>query len=450
MSAFPQAALEDPARGKITENVTSLADSSQSYALYLPSSYVPGKKWPVLYVLDPGARGELPVRRFKDGAEKYGYIVVGSNNSRNGPIAGIQNALNAVLADTSSRLSLDAERIYMAGFSGGARAAILIGHALKGKIAGAIVCGGGFPPSMQPSVSTKFPLAMAVGTEDYFFSELRALNQLLYSLDIPHHLEIFDGGHEWPPESVCTSLLEWLELQAMESGISVKDELFIDRFFNKAIEKARERENSEETYEACLQYSALVKDFTGLRDVKVFEAKIEQLQQSGNYEKARKQEKQMESRQRRSEEAFNRLVNDAVDGRDRSAATRQLHSMFEDLAKKSNQTKNETDRLIARRVLTRFRIQLSEAVSMDFIERQYGTAVMRLELMKLLQSDHSELYFHIARAYSLQGKTRKAIEALKNAVRAGFADVSAIESSRDFESLRNEKEFQALIKMRTE
>jgi dienelactone hydrolase len=440
-----QAGVEDLAKGNINERVASLTDSSQSYALYLPSSYAANKKWPILYALDPGARGELPVRRFKDGAEKYGYIVVGSNNSQNGPIEVIQDAINAVIADTHLRFSLDTHQEYVAGFSGGARAAILIGRALNEKIAGIIVCGGGFPPSMPPSASMRFPLAMAVGIEDYFFPELRALNRLLDNIGVTHHLEIFQGGHEWPPETVCTRIFEWIELQAMKSGICAKDDLFVDQIFTRAVDEARQNEISGQTYEACLHYAALLRDFTGLRDVKAFEGKVDQLKQARNYRKALAQEKQIESRQRRSEEMFNKFVGDAVNDIDRAAADRQLHNFLADLKEKSNQTKHETDRLIAKRVLTRFWIQLSESVSLDFAQKQYSKAVIQLELMKELQPDHFEIYFHIARAYSLEGNRKEAIDALRDAIRRGFTDVSFLQNSRDFESLRKEREFQTII-----
>src|SRR2546426_12116081 len=47
-------------KGQIVERMECLNDSSQSYALYLPSNYTPDRKWPILYALDPGARGKTP------------------------------------------------------------------------------------------------------------------------------------------------------------------------------------------------------------------------------------------------------------------------------------------------------------------------------------------------------------------------------------------------------
>src|SRR5262249_48470365 len=110
-AAYASTQTDSIPRGRIVERVEALSDSSQSYALYLPSNYTPDRKWPVLYAFDPGARGRLPVERFKEAAEKYGWIVVGSNNSRNGPWSVSVNAWNAMQTDTHQRFAIDDERM---------------------------------------------------------------------------------------------------------------------------------------------------------------------------------------------------------------------------------------------------------------------------------------------------------------------------------------------------
>ncbi len=86
LTAHVIAQTESIPKGQVVERIEALNDSSQSYALYLPSNYTPDRKWPILCAFDPGARGRVPVERFKKAAEKYGWIVPGSNNSRNGPL----------------------------------------------------------------------------------------------------------------------------------------------------------------------------------------------------------------------------------------------------------------------------------------------------------------------------------------------------------------------------
>ena len=50
--------------GQVVEKVACARDPNETYALYLPSNYVSTRKWPILYALDPGARGRIPVERF--------------------------------------------------------------------------------------------------------------------------------------------------------------------------------------------------------------------------------------------------------------------------------------------------------------------------------------------------------------------------------------------------
>ena len=72
------------AKGVVIPRVACIDHPEQSYALYLPSNYSPESKWPIVYIFDPGARGNMPVMLAKEAAEKFGYILMGSNNSRNG------------------------------------------------------------------------------------------------------------------------------------------------------------------------------------------------------------------------------------------------------------------------------------------------------------------------------------------------------------------------------
>src|SRR5882724_626234 len=84
--------------GEVIDRVPVPGHAGQTYALYLPSTYTPDRAWPILYCLDPGARGKTPVDRFAAAAEKAGVIVAGSNNSRNGPLPPAQEAINLMVA----------------------------------------------------------------------------------------------------------------------------------------------------------------------------------------------------------------------------------------------------------------------------------------------------------------------------------------------------------------
>src|SRR5213075_3114961 len=96
------------------------------------------RSWPIMYAFDPGARGTLPVTRYQQAAEKYGWIVIGSNNSQNGSMQQSLDAWVAMWDDTHQRFNIEGQRVYVTGFSGGARVAIYFARLCKDCAAGVI------------------------------------------------------------------------------------------------------------------------------------------------------------------------------------------------------------------------------------------------------------------------------------------------------------------------
>lgn len=193
--------------GKVSDPVVTRADAAQSYALYLPSAYTPQKKWPVILLFDPGARGRVAVETFRAAAEKHGFILAGSNNSRNGPLRPALEAFSAMHQDVVTRFAVDGARIYAAGFSGGARVA---GHAAvlcEGCISAVVACGAGLPRVEAESLPRLPAYFFAIGVYDANYYE--ALDAAR-SLRKPRVVAVFDGGHDWPPPDVAERALAWL------------------------------------------------------------------------------------------------------------------------------------------------------------------------------------------------------------------------------------------------
>jgi len=448
MCSLPNGVLpagQDLPRGQIIEKVACRDDTSQTYALYLPSGYTPETQWPILYALDAGARGSLPVQRFKEAAEEYGYILAGSNNSRNGPVKIVQDAVNALIHDTQERFSLNQQRVYLAGFSGGARAAVLVGLAAKGKIAGIVACGAGFPPDIQPGVLMPFALYLAVGDEDFNFPELRELEKTLKGLRVPHELETFSGDHEWPPGHVCAHALEWLELQAMKSGIRGKDASLIEQIYAKTIEEAESIEKEPRLFAALERYAAAWRSFAGLKDVAAFEVKMKQLEISRDVRRSRSLEKEAAMRQKSADDELSRLFDDMAAGGDHPFAAQKLKAGIARLRDDAGQKTNEARRLASLRVLTRFWIALNEQTVLAFERREYTSAALRLEAMSGIRPDNPQVYYHLARAHSMSGRTKEAIAALRNAIAKGYRDAATLESNPDLAPLRTQPGYQKII-----
>lgn len=436
---------QDLPTGKVIEKVVCQTNASHSYALYLPSNYTPEKRWPILYGFDPGARGLMPVERFKEAAEKYGYIVAGSNNSRNGPGVPLSEIVKALLEDTHTRFSIDDRRVYATGLSGGARVACMVAEALKGGIVGVIACGAGFPPGAGPSKNTPFIFFGTAGSEDFNLIELKELDKTLDSLSITHRVVIFEGGHAWAPKELCAEAIEWMELQAMRAGRKEKDDKLIAELWAKGLKQARESEEAKKVYDAYVRYQALADGFKGLREVAEFENKANQLKSSKEVKAYLKQEKEEEQKQRAGMNEFFSRYGQLKESDNRMAAIRDLKNMIADWRKKADEKEATSDRIAARRLLTQFSVSLSEEATMMRQQKNYEQAAIALTLAAEIRPDNPQALYRLADVYALGGKKKQALETLKRAVEKGFSDAAEIERNQNFSSLRHEAEYQQLI-----
>ena len=226
-------------KGIIVDTIRCKSNPKFSYALYLPTNYSDVKKWPVIFVFDPGARGKVAVSGFVQAAEKLGFIIVCSNNSRNQlPENELSEAINSLFLDVEDRFSIDIRRIYTAGFSGGSRIASMI--ALQNKIvSGVIACGAGFPGESDFRNTLSFSYIGLVGNRDMNYIEMCDLVKKMDNLGMNIEIRIFNGGHSWPSSDLLLEAVEWMELQAMNKGTKIKNPAFINAQFEKYNRKAR-------------------------------------------------------------------------------------------------------------------------------------------------------------------------------------------------------------------
>jgi predicted esterase len=334
------AAADLPPAGKITDDVKCVAEPGQSYAVYVPSGYSPDRLWPVILTFDPAARGRMPVERYQAAAEAYGYIVAGSNQSRNGSWATSEAAIRAVSRDVAERFTVDDKRVYTAGMSGGARVALAIALSSP-RIAGVVASSAGFPDS-KPRKSASFPIFGTAGTEDFNYTEMRQMDR---ELTTPHRLRIFEGGHVWLSSEVAMEAVEWLELQAMKSGRLARDPAKVDRIFEKRMAAAQ---GSDKDVHVAL--AAIAADFEGLRDVREQAARAAALGRDKKVKDALKQE-------RREEDQEMRLVGDIMGAEarlasptERMAAMQELRDRWKEMKSAANGASDSAERRIARRI----------------------------------------------------------------------------------------------------
>ena len=334
---------QDLPRGVLIEDLKCLKDATQSYALYLPSTYSADRQWSLLVGFHPGARGRAIVEKYQAAAEQYGYIVAASNTSRNGPWSVSYAAVRAMLPDLESRFSLNPKRIYLTGHSGGARVAMQVALGTS-NIAGVIASSGGYPDS-QPRTRVNFAVFGTAGTEDFNYIEMRMLDRKLAS---PHRLAVFSGGHTLPPDDVALEAIEWMELQAMKSGARTRDDALIDRLLKKRQQLIAESGSGAQTVHLL---EALVADFTGLRDVSGESNRAWDLSRQQDVKKALDHERAADDAEMRVVREFADLEASLADEGRRTASLMALRNRLSNLAQQAADPVDSAERSQARRTL---------------------------------------------------------------------------------------------------
>lgn len=197
--------------GKLHRNVIAVDDSEQSYALYLPSNYDSKKKWPVLIGFSPGANGESVVKHYREGAERFGWIVAGSNVSRNGPNSVCEGAARAMWADLQKRFAVDENRVYATGMSGGGGFATWLAQSGIVDIKGVFVHARGLFSQIPKERSNTFYF-LFTGEADFNFGESVRFVEKAKQAGAQAYLSVQPGSHGWSSAAECTAAIRFAHL----------------------------------------------------------------------------------------------------------------------------------------------------------------------------------------------------------------------------------------------
>jgi predicted esterase len=443
----PSPPAEELPRGRVVERVATLKDPSQTYALYLPSNYTAAGRWPILYCFDPLARGAVPVKLFSEAAERFGWVVAGSNNSRNGPFKVALDAARAMIEDAQARFPLDGARVYTAGFSGGARQAILLDFLCRHCLAGVIAAGGGYPPNFKPEAPVTFALFGAAGTDDFNFPEMKALEATLARLGARQRFESFAGGHAWPTPELAAAAVEWMELQAVKAGLRPKDEVFVAGVWERRLAEARGLEESAKLYAAYRAYESLAADFRGLRDTSEADGRAAALGASKGVKAARKDEAEQLSRQQRLVAELTELVEKRRGEFDvRTQAAADFRRIVEGLRVKAQAEADSGERRVARRTLNQLTARFYETAANLRQQRAHPSEVIAaLEVAAEVAPRSPQLFYELAVAHALNADKKRSLSSLRKAFELGFKDAAALAREPAFEPLRGEAEYKRLI-----
>ncbi len=180
---------------------TCIANSHHTYQLYIPTSFSKNITQSFVLLLDSHGDGKFAMNNFKEAADKYGVGLIASNRIKNNDPTFLKE-IDELVQEVKDKYAKDA-KIYLAGFSGGARMALV--YVVNKPVDGVIACGALAGPDQLHAISC--PVIGVVGMDDFNFME--AAQYLLYPDKKPGNTRLVftNDSHAWPGKEIVTSIL---------------------------------------------------------------------------------------------------------------------------------------------------------------------------------------------------------------------------------------------------
>jgi len=447
-NAPPSHGPQDLQPGVLVSKVSCATQPEQSYALYLPAHYTREKRWPIVYAFDPAARGNVPVELMKDAAEGYGYIVAGSNNSHNGAWKPEADAAQAMFQDTHARLAIDNNRVYFAGFSGGARLASSLAQRCN-CAAGVLLNGAGFSPFAPPAADGTFSVFAAVGTFDFNYSEVVDLDAKLEALRYSHALQRFDGPHQWAPANVMDEALAWFRLVSMKEGHEERDMAFIKAQAAEAEKRAKTLEVAGDPYGSWKEYRQAAETFDGLGEAPAFrERSVAMEKEKAVRDGAKREQRDFEEQSRLSANISEGLAALRQDSRNRADTRTDVERQISELRSRGEHEKNQQRLRVVKRALAGIFVEAMETGQERLDAKDIPHARTYFELAASADPDSVWALSQMAAARALDGDRKGALDTLhrtKEKSKDPAAFSAWLNEEPAFAKLRDSPEFRALL-----
>ena len=428
--------------GQIIDNVICKNDASQNYSMYLPSTYSSEKPFPIIYAFDAHGNGKLPVSNYKELAEKYNIIIIGSNNSKNGNTwEESKNISEKLFEDAQSRLSINNKRTYLLGFSGGARVANGM-TITNGGITGVICAGAALPATSATDPRNDYSFIGIVGNEDFNYTEFRKYDQVdLAGKKVKHTLITFNGKHEWPPIETMDEAFWWLELNEMRMSTTQKNDSLIAQHFQPLLKNLKELQTKKKEFEAYNLCRQTINFYDGLVDLTYFYDTYKTLKNSVTVDK----ELKIEEISWRKEEDLKKYYLNAFQQENIAWWQKEIS----DVNKKIKSEKDQNTILILKRTLGYLSLvsymQASGALKQNALE----AAEQFCKIYVLVDPTNTEAYYLSASVNAIHGNSKETFNNLSTAFKNGYSDVDRFEKDTVFNKFKNTtaySDFETILK----
>jgi hypothetical protein len=352
-------------------------------------------------------------------------------------------ALQALWPEVHTRIPADFARIYAAGFSGCAAAALLLVKT-TGDVAGLISCGGRLIGSQFED--TDVAIFSTAGQTDFNFLETNRLDESLTGRDNPNRLVIFDGAHSWMPSSVAREAVEWFEILAMRAGTRHRDPLLIDAFYESDMAKTRSLATDGRLVSAARRLREMEATYAGLRDTSEAREAANRIESTAEYRLQNKELRKARRYEDRCDERRSQQLS-LLQGSDIPPPTQELAGKLYIRNLKRASQQSDEEGLAAQRCLNDLYTLLSFYIPRDDLPQGRHAHVARsYELANMIRDDNPIVWYNLACVRAQLNQNDAAVEALARALQHGFERFELLRDDPDLDPLRDRDDFKKLMK----
>jgi predicted esterase len=410
--------------GKLIKKIICKSDSSQSYALYIP---VTGnnRSLPAVYFFDPHADGSLPLIKYKQLAEKFCFILIGSNNSKNGNDYSIaENIWQHLFVDTKTRINIDTSGIYVCGFSGGAKVAgyIALNHsAIKSVIANSATLPDGIAAS-----GFNFSFTGIAGDGDMNMTNVVSFCNDLDKTTTRHRLIIFNGKHTWAPEVSMNTAFEGLIFDAIRNKQIAADTNFIKNYIAESknrINRFIAENNFIKANDECKLSVSMLDGLT--QEINFFEQKHTTISSNALYEEQSKHAQGLFATEEKTKAIYQQQF--------QSGDTNYWKNTISSLNKKGQSKTGEG--AMNNRLLAYLSLAFYSITNQLIHSNQNDVAEYFVTLYKMTDPANSEAWYFSAIINARKNDSKGAEYDLSKAIANGFNDKDRMRLQPEFQSL---------------
>lgn len=433
-------------KGKILD-LLPVKNSSETYAIYLPTNFESKKLSSIVFVFDPSGNAKSGISVFVEAAEKYNYILVCSNSTRNGrPYEANFKTANSLFETIFSTFSIDEKQIYAAGFSGGSRLASSIA-ALTNKFQAVIACGAGLKvnEAFKPK-DNMFSFIGLVGDRDMNYQEMLNTKQSLDKVNVTNELLTYEDTHRWPPKEQILRAFEWLELQAYRKKIRKFNRENIHTYYQKQYRIADSLKKSKLYIRALSEFKHLQNSFRYFLNTDSIQKIIKRLETSQDFKKQYDHHLSFLSLENKLFEKFSNTYKKEILAGGSSDNFVWWKKELKVLNQLISRSKTEGERRAYERLKFSLQAGMYESSVSYIISKDFKRALYCDRLSVLLRPNNGYFQYRLAISYARNNNFSKMIARLKKSKELKFQYFNQVKNTPEFEKYNQRKKFLKLFK----